>query len=743
MRLANRRSRIEQLVEVVLNGPSETEDAELTRWAREIDAFDARQARVVVLGGGTGLSTVVGGNSALPEWTDNPFVGLKQEFAELDVIVCTTDDGGSTGELLKSLPMIGIGDLRKSCLSLIREDRLAATYSLTPSLVGRLIEVIQQVFNYRFPRSHVDHSRLRDPLLAAHPDLVGVAPPALRTWLADLGQSLTPDGRGPTVDVAGNCLGNLVLTAAVFRAAGGDTTRPPTLEHLRSGLDEVAHNIGSAVGRLHPATATPGQLKFRYANGVEVYGQRKAGLARRGFAVQRVEAEFAGVPLVSEALRQVIKNADLIICAPGSVYSSMIPVLQLEPIVEAIRHNRRARKILAANFWIQRGETDISAHRQDRGFLVSELIEAYHQNIPGGVHGLFELVLCADLEHVPGSILRNYALEGKRAIHLDRPQVEAMGLPAVEATLFDRTRLDVPGFIHHDPGNFARAVRTLWYVHQHPEVLRGTELPIGPEVSPSSRRGQLGASSRTHGQLLCAYRDSIEAALATKRFEPESLRSTMLDLAWDNRDLRPDHLRYFDTVQVVAAADWGRSTEWDNVLGYYDSESRTLKAQDRLLGDPNRLREALLIALGESLLGRYIESRRWLEEPAQIPRTGRCYEIRLLPVAERDCFLTDEQLRTFLLLARMVPDPADRLVHRLVLNDDEGFIPSGLLFGLLFAWYLDSSYGVAMEYEMSLLGWPRRALMPHHAKERARKAELVRFFCEEVFGHPPVGGRKG
>ena len=57
-------------------------------------------------------------------------------------MVCTTDDGGSTGELLKSLPMIGIGDLRKCCLSLIREDRLAATYALTRSSVMGLVEVL-------------------------------------------------------------------------------------------------------------------------------------------------------------------------------------------------------------------------------------------------------------------------------------------------------------------------------------------------------------------------------------------------------------------------------------------------------------------------------------------------------------------------------------------------------------------------------------------------------------------------
>ena len=139
----------------------------------------------------------------------------------------------------------------------------------------------------------------------------------------------------------------------------------------------------------------------------------------------------------------------------------MIPILQVRPIAEAIRGNRRALKILAANFWIQEGETDISPGNEGRGFLVSELIEAYDRNVPGGVRGLFQVVFSANLEHIPGNILRNYALEGKRPIHLDRARVEAMGLQPVEATLFSPEHLKSSRVIHHDAAKFALAVRAL------------------------------------------------------------------------------------------------------------------------------------------------------------------------------------------------------------------------------------------------------------------------------------------
>ena len=112
----------EQLVEAVLNGSGATCDRRLDELTQAVNTFQPRTTRAVILGGGTGMSTVVGGNSARRSWSAAPFVGLKQEFARLDVVVCTTDDGGSTGELLKHLPMVGIGDLRKSCVSLVRAE---------------------------------------------------------------------------------------------------------------------------------------------------------------------------------------------------------------------------------------------------------------------------------------------------------------------------------------------------------------------------------------------------------------------------------------------------------------------------------------------------------------------------------------------------------------------------------------------------------------------------------------------
>lgn len=738
------RTPIEHLVEYLLTGsvaphaPAETEEI-----AAQVLYSDLKDLHVVVLGGGTGLSTVVGGNSQMPDWPDHPSAGLKQEFPRLHSIVCTTDDGGSTGLLLKSLPMIGVGDLRKTLLSSILPQNLRRKYELSEQDTRLLIRFIHHLFNYRFPPETSGFEMIRDPLKAVPSKLRYACPAPLAEALRAFGACISPGGPGPIVPPAGHAFGNLILTAAIFKAAHHRADRPPGLREIQSGIDTIAALIGAPPGRIHAATATPGQLKFRYANGVEVYGQSKSSKARRNSPVERIAVDFWREPTVSETLRRVIREADLILYAPGSLYTSTMPILQLAPIVDSIRANRKALKILGANSWIQEGETDISYKNEARGFLVSELIEAYDRNIAGGIAGMFDVVLSANLEHIPGNILRNYALEGKSPIHLDRAQVEAMGVRAVEATLFSPEFKESMRPIHHDARRFALAVRTLLYADRHLQktkayALRRPGSGKGPTTKPKAEPPRQTAPAR-RVPLPCEYLHSVQRCLDGKRFEPETLKDFLLDLAWENRDIDPAHLEFFRGARVIPGGEWDRSTDWDNVLGYYDPEDRHIKLHKDLLSNPSRLREDFLIALGESLLGRYIEKRRWTEHYG-----ARCYEITLRPAGERESFLNDVQMRSYLRLARMIPDAADDRVYRIMINSDGGFLPPGLLFGLVYAWYLSGS-GLTMEYEMNLLRRSPKDLIPLHARDRERKEALVSFFRTEVFGHKdpqPLAAKK-
>lgn len=726
------RTPIEHLVEFLLTGTlAPHAPPGLEGLAEKVLQFDLRGTRVVILGGGTGLSTVVGGNSQMPDWPDHPRTGVKGEFSSLHVVVCTTDDGGSTGRLLRYLPLIGIGDLRKLLISSIMPVNLQRRYRLSERQADDLVRMIHALFSYRFPEKPVHFENLLDPLTTVSANLRDACPKELADSFAQLGRYVSPGNPGPIIIPAGHSLGNVLLTSAIFRAAQGRTHRPPGLREVQTGIDHIAALIGAPTGRIHPATAAPGQLKLRYANGVEVYGQSKSARIHRDSPVERVVAEFAYKPIVSAAVQNALREADLIIYAPGSVYTSIIPILQLDPIVSAIRANAGALKILGANSWIQEGETDISLRNQGRGFLVSDLIEAYDRNVPRGIGGLFDVVLTANLERVPGYILRNYALEGKSPIHLDRIRVEAMGFRPVEATLFSSEREKKTQVIQHDARRFALAIRTLLYAdkclkEQSEYSLRHSRVRKGTASQPA-RFCNLKKSDRR--KLICNYLNSIREALSDKEFHPVDFRNYLIELAGENRDIRPSHLAFFRGAVIIPAKEWNRNTEWDNILGYYDPQDQYLKLHQDLLGNPSTLREDLLVALGESLLGQYINRRRWIEHDG-----ARSYEIVLNPPDVRRCFLNESQLQTYLKLARLTPDPEDALKYRITINDHEGFLPPGLLFGLLYAWYL-CGCGLTMDYEMSLLRWPLKSLIPLHAKDRIRKEALVTFFRTQVFGH--------
>ncbi len=701
------RSLLERAVEGVLSRLPED-----PRAAGQLPA----NGRVVVLGGGTGLSTVLGGNASLASWPERPPAGLTREFSHVHVGVCTTDDGGSTGELVRRLPMIGIGDLRKVMLSMIDRDALARRYgSVLPTL-----KIIQQVFLHRFSDRAPRREDWLDPISVLEPSLRKACPTELSVALKELSAGLSP-WLEERLRIPGHCFGNLLLTAAVFRWLQ-QPGQAPSMEELTQGLEGVAEVMGVPPGQVFAVTSSPGTLRYEYANGVVATGQARAAKAKRGCAVRRIQIAFADQPQADPRLLQRLRDADLIIYAPGSLYSSMLPLLLTPGVVEAIRANRRAIKVLGANLWIQEGETDMSFREESRGFWVSELIEAYGRNVPGGIAGLFDVAVAASLDRVPGSIIRNYALEGKQPIHIDRMRVAALGVRPVEASLFSMERWQRDSMIHHDPARFAAAVRTVYE---------------GLSNEPTrARRRLVRHSNALNERVLLApsaseRMDAVRGGLAEKSIRLAGLRRSVEDFLWQYPDIQPEHLTFFDGVQVVKEAQWKRSREWDNVLGYYEPATRRIMLHENALKTPDMLNSNFAVALGESLLGRYIASKRW--EEAQPGDLCRAYEIELNAPAERDCYLSDAVLRRYLRNAQMQPRKGAPLRYWRAVPKGMGFLPCGILFGLTFAWYLDSAFVPALDFEMQMIQWPASRLLPYQVRERELHRELVRFFREEIF----------
>lgn len=98
----------------------ETKIAEFT--SREKSA-QSRDLRVVAIGGGTGLSTLLKG---LKQFVHTPadalsFGATKPVISDLSAVVTVSDDGGSSGRLRKELNMLPPGDIR-NCIVALSED---------------------------------------------------------------------------------------------------------------------------------------------------------------------------------------------------------------------------------------------------------------------------------------------------------------------------------------------------------------------------------------------------------------------------------------------------------------------------------------------------------------------------------------------------------------------------------------------------------------------------------------------
>src|SRR5215467_4315739 len=83
----------------------------------------AETLRVVAIGGGTGLSTLLKG---LKKYTAGPDCVATPRVSELCAVVTVSDDGGSSGRLRKELNMLPPGDVRNCIVALSEDEALLA-----------------------------------------------------------------------------------------------------------------------------------------------------------------------------------------------------------------------------------------------------------------------------------------------------------------------------------------------------------------------------------------------------------------------------------------------------------------------------------------------------------------------------------------------------------------------------------------------------------------------------------------
>ena len=192
-------------------------------------------------------------------------------------------------------------------------------------------------------------------------------------------------------------------------------------------------------GRVLPVTNENIQLEAEFENGARVVGESRIFQCKQeqDCRIRRVNLLPSRPKALPEAV-SAIADADMIVLGPGSLYTSIIPNLLVDGIVEAIRESR-ALKIYVCNVMTQEGETE--------GYTASDHIRAlFNHSCPG----LFDLCLVNDAP-IPPSVMRGYTREGAEPILCDRDACEALGVEVITRPVSTVEN----GLVRHNPGHLA------------------------------------------------------------------------------------------------------------------------------------------------------------------------------------------------------------------------------------------------------------------------------------------------
>ena len=107
------------------------------------------------------------------------------------------------------------------------------------------------------------------------------------------------------------------------------------------------------------------------------------------------------------------------------------------------------------------------------------------------------------------------------------------------------------------------------------------------------------------------------------------LKSTLADILVDHPVIPLSHLDYFKGLHCIDRQHWNRDQQWDNVFSFFDLDDRCIKIRGDQVAIRQKLEVALMIALGESLLGDYAEKKEMNKIKIDGIHLGRVYHLYL------------------------------------------------------------------------------------------------------------------
>jgi uncharacterized cofD-like protein len=247
--------------------------------------------------------------------------------------------------------------------------------------------------------------------------------------LGHLFQYRFPAGRG----LGGHSFGNLFLTA--LTNVTGDFPRAV----------QLSAQVLAIRGRIFPSTAQNVTLEAELEDGKIVSGETNISRSRKRIArVRLVPRRVRPLPDVLAAIRQ----ADLILIGPGSLYTSILPNLLVEQVVEVIA-NSPATCVYIANVMTQPGET--------QHYSVADHVRAIYAHTR---RNLFDFVVINRAQVSP-RLLRRYAAQGAEPVDPSFSELDRMHLRYVTGDI-----LQQEGVARHDQARLTRLLLDKFVEHK-------------------------------------------------------------------------------------------------------------------------------------------------------------------------------------------------------------------------------------------------------------------------------------
>lgn len=212
--------------------------------------------------------------------------------------------------------------------------------------------------------------------------------------------------------------------------------------------------IFNITGRVLPVTLESIDLIARLDNGSVIKGESKIPreVRKQKSKIEEVYLEPKDAKPLDDVINSIYE-ADYIVMGPGSLYTSIIPNLLVEGVVDAIKESK-ARKIYIPNVMTQPGETD--------GYDVIDHINAINKHTK---ENLIDYII-ANNEVIPDHQFEKYKKDGANQVLLDKKQrmvLKDMGIKVVEDDLIEIKN----DYIRHHADSICKVINNLALSHDY------------------------------------------------------------------------------------------------------------------------------------------------------------------------------------------------------------------------------------------------------------------------------------